>query len=238
MKTQLHVVIPVYNESEIIKVVVEDWITVLNKLNISYNLKLYNDGSTDATLEELKKLKSLYPDYMDLIDKKNSGHGPTILRSYNESLEAEWIFQVDSDNEIKAHYFTEFWNVKEHYDLVIGKRVNRDSPLFRKVMTYFSYLVVRVFYGKGIKDVNCPYRLMRTNAFKEIFKSIPKDTFAPNIIVSGMAPSKKLKIKSLNIQFDKRSSGESTLSSNMLNLLKISINSFLEIINYARKNKL
>lgn len=238
MKRDLYIVIPVYNEAEIINVVVEDWITVLNKLNISYKLKLYNDGSTDSTMEVLNTLKILYPDYIDLIDKKNSGHGPTILRSYRESLDADWVFQVDSDNEIKAHYFTDFWNIKDDYDLVIGKRINRDSPLFRKVMTYFSYLVVRLFYGKGIKDVNCPYRLMRTSVFKTIFTSIPEDTFAPNIIVSGMASRKKLDIKLVNIQFDTRTSGVSSLSSNILKLLKISINSFLEIINYARQNKL
>ena len=238
MKTQLHVVIPVYNEAEIINVVVEDWITVLNKLNINYKLKLYNDGSTDSSLEVLNIMKNHYPDFIQIIDKKNSGHGPTILKSYRESLDAEWIFQVDSDNEIKAHCFADFWNIKDGYDLVIGKRVNRDSPLFRKVMTYFSYLVVRLFYGKGIKDVNCPYRLMRTSAFKAIFTSIPEDTFAPNIIVSGMASKKKFKIKSFDIQFDTRSSGVSSLSSNVPKLLKISINSFLEIINYARKSKL
>lgn len=238
MKIQLFVVIPVYNEEEIIKVVVEDWITVLNKLNINYKLKLYNDGSTDSTLYVLENLNNRYPEYIELIDKKNSGHGPTILKSYKESLEAEWLFQVDSDNEIKAHYFAAFWEIKDQYDLIIGKRIDRDSPLFRKVMTYFSYLVVKLFYSKGIKDVNCPYRLMRTSAFKAIFTSIPEDTFAPNIIVSGMASKKKFNIKSFDIQFDTRASGVSSLSSNITKLLKISINSFLEIINYARKSKL
>ncbi|MEP1490513.1 MAG: glycosyltransferase family 2 protein [Algibacter sp.] len=238
MKTQLCIVIPIYNEEEIIKVVIEDWINVLNKLNISYKLKLYNDGSTDSTIEVLETLKNYYPGFIELIDKKNSGHGPTILLSYRESLDAEWVFQVDSDNEIKAHYFTDFWNIKDNYDFVIGKRVNRDSPLFRKVMTYFSFLVVKLFYRKGVKDVNCPYRLMRTSAFKDIFTSIPEDTFAPNVIVSGMASKKKLKIKSFNIQFDARTNGVSSLSSNVPKLLKISINSFLEIINYARKKEL
>lgn len=238
MKTQLYIVIPVYNEAGIIEVVIQDWMAVLNTLDIRYKIKLYNDGSTDSTIEVLNTIIKQYPDYIELIDKKNSGHGPTVLRSYREALDAEWVFQVDSDNEIKAHYFTEFWNIREQYDLIIGKRINRDSPLFRKVMTYFSYLVVKLFYGKGIKDANCPYRLMRTSAFKTIFTSIPEDTFAPNIIVSGMASKKKLNIKSFNIQFDTRTVGVSSLSSNVPKLLKISINSFLEIINYARKNKL
>lgn len=238
MKTQLCVVIPVYNEAKIIESVVEDWITVLNSLDIHYKLKIYNDGSTDSTFKELKKIKGYYPEFIELINKENSGHGSTILKSYKDSLDSEWIFQVDSDNEIRANYFKDFWKNKDDYDFIIGKRINRKSPLFRKIMTYCSYLVVRLFYGGGIKDVNCPYRLMRTDNFKDIFESIPEDTFAPNIIVSGMASQKRMKIKSLDIQFNRQTSGKSSLSSNIAKLLKVSINSFVEIIRYARKNKL
>lgn len=238
MRKDLNVVIPVYNEEEIIGVVVQDWINILNNLKINYKLKLYNDGSTDNTFKELERLKKLYPSYIELTDKRNSGHGPTVLKSYLESLDADWIFQVDSDNEIKANNFSKFWDAKDEHDLIIGKRTNREAPLFRRFMTYISYLVVRFFYGKGIKDVNCPYRLMRTFSFEKVFLSIPKDTFAPNIIVSGMAVKKKLKIKPLDIQFETRTSGESSLSSNITKLLKISVNSFLEIIQYATKSKL
>lgn len=237
MKTNLNVVIPIYNEAENIQVVVADWIQVLDKLLISYKLKLYNDGSADSTLKVITTLKSKYPNNIEIIDKKNSGHGPTILKGYKESLEAEWIFQVDSDNEMKAHHFSKFWKNKDHYDFIIGKRVQRESPFFRKIMTYFSYLVVRLFYGKGIIDTNCPYRLMRTSAFKPVFVNIPEETFAPNIIVSGMALKKKLRIKSFNIQFNIRTIGVSTLSSNIPKLFIISMKSFVEIINYARKIK-
>lgn len=238
MKANLTVVVPIYNEAENIPVVVGDWIEVLNKLHVNYRLKLYNDGSTDATLKVLELLQNQYPNHIEIINKQNSGHGPTILKGYKESLDADWIFQVDSDNEMKAHHFSKLWEVKNQYDFIIGKRVQRTAPLFRKIMTYFSFVVVRLFYGKGIVDVNCPYRLMRTKAFKDVFESIPENTFAPNIIVSGMAAKKKLRIKSFAIHFDARTAGVSTLSSNIPKLLKISITSFVEIINYARKNKL
>tara|TARA_B110000967_G_C18873417_1_gene556786 strand:+ start:152 stop:868 length:717 start_codon:yes stop_codon:yes gene_type:complete len=238
MSMHLDLVIPVYNEDEIIKVVVKDWISVLSELNINYRINLYNDGSTDTTIDVLKTIESHYPDVMRVTDKKNSGHGPTILRGYLESLDSDWIFQVDSDNEMKAHHFEEFWLKKDSYDFVIGKRVRRDSPKFRKLMTYISYLVVAIMYGKGVRDVNCPYRLMRTCVFKDVFTSIPKDTFAPNIMIAGMAAKKKMKIKQYDVQFETRITGVNSLSSDVLKLLEISVKSFFEIISYARKNKL
>ncbi len=238
MKNQLNLIIPVYNEEEIINVVVKDWIKVLSQLNIIYSIKLFNDGSTDSTIKILNNLEKNYPDVIKVIDKKNSGHGSTILKGYTESLDSEWIFQVDSDNEMKAHYFAKLWENRNNFDLLIGKRIDRNSPLIRKIMSYISYLVVRVFYSKGIRDVNSPYRLMRTSAFKEILTSIPRETFAPNIIISGMASKKNLKIKSYKIPFDTRLTGVNSLNSSISKLFKISIKSFTETIIYAWNNKI
>lgn len=232
----LNLVMPIYNEDEIIEVVVVDWITHLDKLNINYKIKLYNDGSKDNTLDVITSLQKKYQDRIVVIDKKNSGHGPTILQAYKDSLNANWIFQVDSDNEMKAKYFEQFWNKKEDFDFLIGKRVNRISPLFRKIMTYISYVVVRLFFGKGIKDVNSPYRLIKTEVFNTVFKSIPDDTFAPNIIVAGMACKNNIKVKSIDIEFTERTTGVPTLNTSILKLFKISFKSFYQIISYAKKH--
>lgn len=238
MKKELSIVIPVYNEEEIIQYVIDDWIQELNQQNISYTIYLYNDGSSDQSLDVLKCYKKKYPNLINVIDKKNSGHGPTILLGYLENIDSEWIFQVDSDNEIRAFHFKKFWIDKAAYDFIVGQRINRNAPLFRKIMSYISYLVVATMYGKGIRDVNCPYRLMKTSFFKEVFTNIPKDTFAPNVIISGMAAKKKAKIRQYDVEFETRTTGSNSLNFNVMNLLKVSIKSFKQTIVYARKNRL
>ena len=156
--TELVVIIPVYNESEIIKEVLEDWVQTLNTLQIKYKIKLYNDGSIDSTQFILNNLQLEYQDTVDVIHKENSGHGPTILLGYISNIETQWIFQVDADNEIPAKYFPNFWNIKNEYDIVIANRGKRGNGFIRRLMSFMSYLIVRIIYGKGIKDVNAPYR--------------------------------------------------------------------------------
>ena len=41
---------------------------------------------------------------IEVIDKSNSGHGSTILQGYQQS-KGDWIFQTDSDNEIRPDQF-------------------------------------------------------------------------------------------------------------------------------------
>ena len=231
--TELVVIIPVYNESEIIKEVLEDWVQTLNTLQIKYKIKLYNDGSIDSTQFILNNLQLEYQDTVDVIHKENSGHGPTILLGYISNIETQWIFQVDADNEIPAKYFPNFWNIKNEYDIVIANRGKRGNGFIRRLMSFMSYLIVRIIYGKGIKDVNAPYRLIRTHPFKKIIKDIPENTFAPNIIISGMANKKKLRIKIFDLARAKRKTGSPSLGNKLFKLLRISFRSFKEIVIYG-----
>ena len=54
---ELAVVIPVYNEEEIIAAVVNSSKEELNKLGVHFIIHVYNDGSKDDTLLSLEKFK-------------------------------------------------------------------------------------------------------------------------------------------------------------------------------------
>ena len=78
-KIELSVVIPVYNEEDIISMVIDNWIEKLNQLNINYEIHLYNDGSIDNSLERLLESEKKHSNVV-VHDKPNGGHGPTILQ--------------------------------------------------------------------------------------------------------------------------------------------------------------
>ncbi len=227
--TELKIIIPVYNEEGAIETVIKDWSDHLSKLKISFKIYTYNDGSKDNTSKILHQLEKKYSNLV-VVDKPNSGHGPTILKGYKDNLDAEWLFQVDSDNELKASEFEKFWKVKENYDFLIGERIHRESPLARIITTQISRIVVKLFYGGKVTDVNTPFRLMRVSAFKEDFKKIPHNTFAPNLIVSGVASSKKMRVKQFTIRHHNRETGE--VSIKKWKLFKAAFISFLQTIKY------
>jgi len=223
----VEVVMPVYNEAECISGVLDDWIQELDSLGIAYRLVVLNDGSKDNTAEVLTQYRD--NPRVNVINKKNSGHGPTILQGYQIAVqEAHWVFQVDSDNEMKAEHFKKVWNERENADAVIGIREGRHQPLSRKAVSIFSRLVVALFYGTGVTDVNCPFRLLRADALKQILQQIPPDTFAPNVAISGFLVQKKMRVKNISIPHSERQTGE--VSIKKWKLLKAAMRSFLQII--------
>jgi len=222
---ELTVIIPVYNEQEVIKEVILSWLCMLRTLKIDFVISVYNDGSTDSSLNILTELQK-HNKELSIIDKANSGHGPTILEGY-KSANSKWVFQVDSDNEVKSSSFPDLWKNKENYDLVIGCR-RRKSVLTRRFISFVSSKVVRIFYGAGVKDVNSPFRLFRMDKFRNILFRIPYDTFAPNILLSGFAIRNNLRILELSVPYNPRTTG--TVSIKRLKLLQAVYRSFVQTI--------
>lgn len=230
---KLAIVIPVYNEEGAIAAVLQKWVSKLDDMDISYSINAYNDGSKDHTAEILAQSASEFPGKISVCNKPNSGHGPTILKGYNDTAAHgySWVFQIDSDDEMGPESFDQLWAQRENYDFLVGIRDGRKQQLPRKIISFVSRLCVRIFYGKSVWDVNTPYRLMRVSEFSNIFKNIPADTFAPNVIISGMAARKKMRCFEMPVPQRDRQTGE--VSIKKWKLLKAAMKSFRQTIFFA-----
>jgi len=205
----LTVVIPLYNEEGAARTVVAGWDDLLTSLGIDYELRAYDDGSLDSTSSILDELTRDRPRVV-AVRQSNRGHGPTILRGYREAR-GEWVFQVDGDDEMSPASFPAFWKERDQADLVIGYRSDREAPIGRRIISAVSRIAVRLLFGGAVRDVNVPYRLYRTRALTEMLSMIPPETFAPNVILVGLAVSRGLRIVELPVPHQKRRTGESSL---------------------------
>ena len=234
---ELAIVIPVYNEEEAIGAVLDKWVAELDRLGIDYTVNPYNDGSKDGSWNVIQAKEKQYPGRVVGHNKANSGHGPTILQGYREAADAgyEWVFQVDSDDEMGPEGFARLWENRERYDFLVGTRDGRKQALPRKIISAVSRLSVRLFYGHSIWDVNTPYRLMRVSAFRDVYWKIPSDTFAPNVILSGMAAKLKLRCLETRVPQHDRTTGE--VSIKKWKLLKAAMKSFCQAVSFAMDQK-
>jgi len=226
----LAVVMPVYNEADCITEVVDSWMIALNKLQITYKIIVLNDGSTDETATVLSAFES--NDSVSIINKKNSGHGPTILQGYAIACQqAQWAFQIDSDNEMLPEHFENLWSSRKDHDFLIGIRTNRESPLPRKIITAVSRLTISMFFKRGVTDVNSPYRLIRCELLSDLLKVIPQSAFAPNVIISGLAAKWKARIYQCPVPHQQRQTG--TVSIMKWKLWKSAMTAFFQTVKVA-----
>lgn len=201
---------PVFNEEATIERVVRTWAAEFERLGIRYEFAIYNDGSTDHTTEQLEGLTDEFL-HLRVTRQRNVGHGPTILRGYREAT-GVWVFQADGDDEIPAAPFENLWRQRDRYDLLVGRREGRAAPIPRRIVSHGARLAVWLLFGRGISDVNVPYRLVRKSCLDRMLWRIPPDIFAPNVVMTGLAVQDHLRIYECPVPYRPRRTGVPSLA--------------------------
>ena len=225
------VVIPVFNEEKLIGECINEWLNVLDSVNLNYEILIIDDGSSDATISIVER----YGDNQNIqmIIKQNEGHGPTILAGYKRAVGiAEWVFQADSDNEISPNQFSALWSRRQGQDAVIAWRQGRNQTTVRRLVTFFARVTTKVLFRCHLRDVNIPFRLIRSETLAILLEKIPSDTFAPNIALSGALSLMNYQVEEYPVVFNERIVGESSLSN--LGAVRKGGRALLELIKISR----
>jgi dolichol-phosphate mannosyltransferase len=228
-KYELSVVIPAYNEARNIVDLIRDWHQAFAANKIAYQFIIIDDGSVDETVDLLKALQAEIPT-VTIHPQSNQGHGPAILKGYAIGMQSSWIFQIDADHQFETNAFNELWQQRHNYDLLLAQREEKHATLFRNLVSFASGLAVHLLFGKGIKDVNSPYRLMRTDKLQQALGKISADSFAPNVLITSFFISTKKRIFTNVVHFRKNAS----LKKSRMNtyFFRGCINSMLQVIKF------
>ncbi|MFH2021094.1 MAG: glycosyltransferase [archaeon] len=162
MKT-LAIVIPAHNEEEIIRQNVEKTMDFLEINPIGLNWKIYvaENGSTDNTIKELKKIKNKNFRFIILPVRSRS---KAILGAWKK-IDADYYMFMDADLSTDINHIPKLvGHLKEGYDIVIGSRRMKASQvkrvLVRKVLSEGFHLIMRVVFNLHINDYQCGFKVI------------------------------------------------------------------------------
>lgn len=182
----LTVVMPSYNEEQIIEDCVREWHSEVVARIPGAELLVVDDCSTDATGSILDRLSHELPGVRSIRPLQNGGHGRALRFGFHH-ISNEFVFQTDSDRQHKAAEFWRLWGVRENYDFVFGVRSQRADGILRIVITNAMRLLISALWGIWIRDANCPFKLMRSSALEQVLSHVPEDSFIPMVLVSILA---------------------------------------------------
>jgi len=171
----LSVVIPCFDEmGNLQKGVLDKVEHFLDKKKISYEVIVVDDGSTDGSIEFIRKFVKEDKKF-HLIENPHYGKAGTVTTGML-AAKGEYVLFTDMD---QATPIEELDNLmpffKEGYDIVIGSRnqQRKGAPLTRLVMARGAMVLRRVIIGvKGISDTQCGFKLFKRNVAQKLFKSI------------------------------------------------------------------
>ena len=129
----LSVVVPAYNEEEVLPAFHKRLGDVLDKLSMSSEILYINDGSNDRTLEVLNTLQDSRVAIIDL--SRNFGKEIAMTAGLDHA-KGEAVVVIDADLQDPPELipkFIEKW--QEGYDVVYARRTARDGETFIKKAT-------------------------------------------------------------------------------------------------------
>lgn len=206
----LSVVMPAYNEQEIIESAVREWYEEVVSRIPGCELIVVNDCSTDKTGGVLAALTRELPALRPLTTPTNSGHGKAVRYGF-EHVAHSWVFQTDSDRQHLPSDFWRLWEQREGSDFVLGVRNIRADGAVRVVITNIMKVTNLLVWGVWIRDANCPFKLMRSEPLQDMLSRIPQTSFIPMVMVSILCRKRNYRVTEVVVQHLPRRGGEQSL---------------------------
>ena len=168
-KLDISVVVPLYNEEESLPELVA-WIRrVAEDNNLSYEIIMVDDGSTDNSWSVVERLKSEYPAIRGISFSRNYGKSAALYCGF-EMARGEVVFTMDADLQDSPDEMPEMRRmiIEEGYDLVSGWKRKRYDPIGKRLPSKFFNFTARVMSGIKLHDFNCGLKAYRSKVVKSI----------------------------------------------------------------------
>jgi glycosyltransferase involved in cell wall biosynthesis len=164
---EISAVMPAYNEEANLEQSVGRMATALQTVARGFEIIVVDDGSQDGTAAVLERLKGAHPNLRVIRHAANRGYGAA-LRSGFDAARFGWIFLMDADNQFDPMEVELLLARAADADIVAGYRKHRRDPLLRRLNAWAFFTLVRLLFGKLVRDVNCAFRLTRRDLIERM----------------------------------------------------------------------
>ena len=208
----LYIIIPCYNEEEVLPITAPLFFDKLNRLirlemiSDDSRIMFINDGSSDSTWELICSLAESDPHYIGIAQSRNRGHQNAVLAGLMEAKDrCDVTISIDCDGQDDINAMDEMLRqYRDGYQVVYGVRGSRDTDTFFKRFTAESFYKFLNAMGVEVVFNHADYRLVSSRVLKEF-----ADFSEVNLFLRGMIPLVGFKSTSVFYSRKERMAGES-----------------------------
>jgi glycosyltransferase involved in cell wall biosynthesis len=166
---ELSVVIPVYNEQENIRLLIDEVHASVRPLGVSYEIVLIDDGSRDKSFTLLKEAAAADEALTLIRFRRNFGQTPA-MQAGLDAARGKVVVTMDADlQNDPADIGRMLEKLNEGYDLVAGWRKDRkDAFINRKLPSMIANWLISATTQVRLHDYGCTLKAMRGDLAKQL----------------------------------------------------------------------
>lgn len=208
----LYIVIPCYNEQEVLPITAPMFLDKIKslaaagKISDKSRVLFVNDGSKDRTWEIIEELSRQDEHYIGISQSRNRGHQNAVLAGLMEAKDrCDITISIDCDGQDDINAMDAMVDAYlDGCDVVYGVRSSRETDTFFKRFTAQSFYKFLSSMGAEVVYNHADYRLISSRALEALseFKEV-------NLFLRGMVPLVGFKSTTVAYSRAERIAGES-----------------------------
>jgi glycosyltransferase involved in cell wall biosynthesis len=220
MRPELSVVIPMYNEQEVLPLLADRLRPVLDGLATTYEVVCVDDGSADLTPALLAKLDREWEQVRVVRLRANSGHQAAISAGLALARGA-FVVTIDADLQDPPEVIAEMLGTahREQVDVVYGVRNDRTTDsVFKRTTARAFYAIIRKISGTTAQSDAGDFRLM-SRATVDAVNALPEHGRVLRFVVPALG------FPSASVHYKRAERAAGTSKYPFVKMLKLSIDS-------------
>jgi dolichol-phosphate mannosyltransferase len=190
---QLSILVPVYNEAENVVPLTQEVRAAMAGLEMDYELVFIDDGSSDATWEEIGKAQMVESRVRGLKHTRNAGQSGALWTGIRATT-SPIIATLDGDLQNDPADFPMLLEALEACDFVCGVRAKRNDTWLRRVSSKVARWARRAVLKVDFRDTGCAMRVFKRSALKGIFPFNGWHRFLPVLVHGAGARTREVPI--------------------------------------------
>ncbi len=165
----ISIVVPLYNEEDSIYELAS-WIDkVLTESNLSYELILIDDGSSDNSWLVIEKISPQFKNIKSIKLQRNYGKSAALYCGFR-AAQGDVVITMDADLQDNPDEIPDLYRmIKENgFDMVSGWKKKRFDPISKTIPSKLFNSVVRLVSGIKLHDFNCGLKAYKRKVIKSI----------------------------------------------------------------------
>lgn len=216
------VVVPLLNEEENIEILYKELTQVLTGLALEYELIFVDDGSSDSSLQILRRIQASDTHLVVVSLRKNFGQTAAMSAGF-DLARGRLIVAMDADlQNDPADIPILLKKIEEGFDVVTGWRHDRKDPfLSRKLPSRIANFIISFSTGVWLHDYGCTLKAFKHEVIKNIRLYGEMHRFLPAIASAMGISIAEVKVNHRARRFGKSKYGISRTLRVILDLLTV-----------------
>jgi len=183
---QYSVIIPLFNESENIRPLLEELRAVMAKLESVYELLLIDDGSGDQTAALLSRYSLNWPECRTFHFENNQGQASALYFGIKQARGSTLvILDGDGQNDPRDIPLLLANLDSTNADMVMGVRTSRKDSWVRRTMSRAANAIRSRLLKDGVRDTGCGMKVLKREVSESFIPIRTLYSFMPALAVAA-----------------------------------------------------